>query len=486
MNPNGRIKVSVMSRVIIARRIHSERYQLYQVYRISKDRPLVYEDFGYWSINEGLILTKQKGEITTRRRNLQGLFFVISSTLEHPETINYYNTIKYPETDSVIKQSYAMFANLVDIVNMTYANVFHNSFGHYNATTKKWTGHSESLRSGASNYSASAMVVMKQRLPIMDFVIQISQRVKIKFIFKNPPTSYVKDIFIISFHNHVWYALFATFLLHCIFIGYLLNIEKKYFDNTTGDAKDGALVTLESISQQGSVVTTKTLSGAILFFVLSLACMFFYNAYSSSIVTLLQSTTSINTIEELLNSPFEVGAEDTIYIKHFMRVDTDPVRKALYDTKVTEHGFLNLKEGLDRMRKGGYAFHIEKNPAYYYILRHFDINEICSLQRIEALYLPSHLIYIPMYKASPYKKIKKVGAFRILETGLHLRQVKLFDPEPKCTGIAPSFKTIELVDVQTAFVTFLIGLETGRVVPEIGERPFYNRIAQRISGNKKT
>lgn len=53
----------------------------------------------------------------------------------------------------MIKQSYAMFANLVDIVNMTYANVFHNSFGHYNATTKKWTGHSESLRSGASNYS---------------------------------------------------------------------------------------------------------------------------------------------------------------------------------------------------------------------------------------------------------------------------------------------------------------------------------------------
>ena len=48
--------------------------------------------------------------------------------------------------------------------------------------------------------------------------------------------------------------------------------------------------------------------------------MFIYVSYSANIVVLLQSTTKINTIEELVESRIEVGGEEIHYMKNYFEV----------------------------------------------------------------------------------------------------------------------------------------------------------------------
>ena len=70
----------------------------------------------------------------------------------------------------------------------------------------------------------------------------------------------------------------------------------------------------------GTTTEPQSLSGRILALIVFGAFMFIYVSYSANIVVLLQSTTKINTIEELVESRITAGGCDTHYMKNYFEV----------------------------------------------------------------------------------------------------------------------------------------------------------------------
>lgn len=124
-------------------------------------------------------------------------------------------------------------------------------------------------------------------------------------------------------------------------------------------------------------------------------------------MALLQSTTkSIRTIDDLQNPSIEIGIQDTPYSRHFFKVETEPSRKRLYDSKIGPNSFMNRTEGINRMRKGMFAFHIETSQGYREVERTFFENEKCGL--VEIKFIGDTNAWCAIQKRSPYKEILKV------------------------------------------------------------------------------
>lgn len=56
------------------------------------------------------------------------------------------------------------------------------------------------------------------------------------------------------------------------------------------------------------------------FLILFGSCMFIYVSYSASIVVLLQSTTKLNNVKELLDSRIEAGGWNVPYMQTYFEV----------------------------------------------------------------------------------------------------------------------------------------------------------------------
>lgn len=78
--------------------------------------------------------------------------------------------------------------------------------------------------------------------------------------------------------------------------------------------------------QQGTNTMPHTISGRIITIILFTSLMFLYASYSANIVALLQSSsTSIQTLSDLLHSRLQVGVDDTVFNRFYF-----PVRKYVY------------------------------------------------------------------------------------------------------------------------------------------------------------
>lgn len=140
--------------------------------------------------------------------------------------------------------------------------------------------------------------------------------------------------------------------------------------------------------------------------------IFIYTSYTANIVALLQSTSqSIRTLADLLNSKLDLGVEDTPYSRFFFSIETEPICKKMYETKIAPpnkpNKFVNITYGISMMRKGLYAFHTEPGVGYKYVKDTFYEHEKCGIIQIKSLRLFDPLHSIP--KHSPYKEIFKVG-----------------------------------------------------------------------------
>jgi hypothetical protein len=126
--------------------------------------------------------------------------------------------------------------------------------------------------------------------------------------------------------------------------------------------------------------------------------MFIYVSYSANIVVLLQSTTKINNIQELVDSRIEAGGCATHYMQNyfevcgaspagssvilrFQSVKKGPLQR-LYRKKIYPDQYFPLEVGMRKLQEGNFAFHVLLQGAYEYILKNFTNYEICGLQEL--------------------------------------------------------------------------------------------------------
>lgn len=90
-----------------------------------------------------------------------------------------------------------------------------------------------------------------------------------------------------------------------------------------------------------------------------------------------------------------------------------------------------LSVGLDRVRRGGHAYHCEDTHAYTYIRKTFDPVEMCDINEI---YLRNKMLVGYMSnKQSPYLELFKTKFRKFRETGVLSKYNRRWMPEkPAC------------------------------------------------------
>lgn len=180
-------------------------------------------------------------------------------------------------------------------------------------------------------------------------------------------------------------------------------------------------------------------SGRIVFLSLFLWGLLLLQFYSASVVGSLLSEPPrfINTLKDLSDSNLDVGIENMAYNYDYFATTTDPVAHELHRKKVKPNKkravepYFTAEEGLKKVQKGGYAFHVDVATAYKIIEDTFSQDEICDLEEVQLF--PARHTATATRKHSPFKKMVTYGMRQIVEHGVpgHLKYV--WEPRrPRC------------------------------------------------------
>ncbi|XP_031617481.1 ionotropic receptor 75a-like [Contarinia nasturtii] len=450
------------SNIIIANKdSNSKQYILKQVYKIGKETSLIYENFGTWNIEKGIVDLRVTRVLSRRRRNLNGYRLIAPMVFTKKGSENFTDLDDYHhnKVDSTSKLSYQLTKYWVESINATIEGDVHRTWGYRDKKTGVISGMVGQLERKEADIGGTIIFMTIERLEYLDY-LSMTIPSKIAFILRAPPLSYISNIYYLPFSGTVWLCSISLVVLCTIFIAFTLKLSWCRDEGTEHlRASDYFLFAIASSCQMGNDILTTILSARISMFVFFVALLFIYTSFTAMIVALLQSTTqSIKSVADLQNPAIGIGVQDNVYNRHYFAAQTEPSRKKLYETKVTPQNnpeaFMNLSHGISRMREGMFAFHVVTAQGYDEIERTFYENEKCGL--VEISYLGNVDTWTVAQKQSPYKEILKVNIMKIREHGIQTReQLRIYTTRPKCDG--KNFGSVRLADCHWAVLIFVYG-----------------------------
>ncbi|XP_058066355.1 ionotropic receptor 75a-like [Anopheles bellator] len=440
-----------------------------QVYRVSRDTALRVEDYARWSTTQMEDLRTEK-VTSVRRKNLYGHQLRASMVITNPDTIHHLTDYKDKHIDTITKVNYLLTNCLASYLgaSVSYSRV--STWGYYNATTRLWDGMIGELVHDTADLGASPLFLTADRTAVIQYLAMTSAT-RSKFIFRSPKLSYTENVFLLPFDNDVWACVMAVITFSSVLLLIALWGEWRLAGpnapaidpaTLTPSFRDALLMTYGASCQQGSSVLPRNCSARLITLLTFIVLMFLYASYSASIVALLQSpSTKIRTLEDLLASRLKFGVHDTVFNRYYFTHANEPTRRAIYERKVARPdggpaAFLELEQGIDRIRQGLYAFHVEQGVGYKVISETYQEDEKCGLQEIQYLQVVDP--YYAIQKNSSFEEHIKIGLFRLNEHGIQYREnAKLYTKKPRCSGGGGKFVPVSLVDVEPAVWIILWG-----------------------------
>nr|ARO70547.1 antennal ionotropic receptor 75q2-2 [Dendrolimus punctatus] len=444
--------------------------QLYLVYKINLISNWTIEPFNIRDDKNSLQISNQfVDSVALRRMNLKGNEIKICYVLTDDDSINHLTDKVKDYVDTITKVNFPTTNHLLDFLNAQRKYYFANTWGYrVNGT---WNGMTGYLVRREVDIGGSPMFFTSERIPFVDYIASPTPTLS-KFVFQQPKLSYENNLFLLSFRTSVWYSIIALIFLVFLVLLIVTIWEWKCmeYNKTETDFSIGVLraniadivvLMFGAACQQGSPVELKGVLGRVVMLILFLTLMFLYTSYSANIVSLLQSSsTQIKTLEDLLNSRIKLGVHDTVFNKYYFTTATEPIRKAIYEKKIAPPGavprFMSMEEGIKKMEKGLFAFHMEIGVGYKFVGKYFKEGEKCGLREIQ--YLQVMDPYLAVQKDTPYKEMFKIGLKRIQEHGLQNRENRfLYEKRPKCSGRESNFVSVSMVDCYPALLVLSYG-----------------------------
>ncbi|XP_062551476.1 LOW QUALITY PROTEIN: ionotropic receptor 75a-like [Armigeres subalbatus] len=324
---------------------------------------------------------------------------------------------------------------------------------------------------------------------------------ELMFVFKTPESTQLTDnAFIRPFSTNVWLMILLTIVLGSIVMKFSFTAEYNLRDNF--NAKENppfmSLIVefLGNYCQQGSQYMPESLSGRAMQLFMLLCTLMVYNYYTSEIVSDLigsHKESDIKSLVQLANSHIELGIENVTYEKAFFYESHLPDVDYLTKKKVTDKTFVNSSVGLQRVRRGDFAYNCERNVAYNLIRDTFDSTEVCDLNELESM--PTQFVDHVVRKDSPFRELFRVKYTRMLEVGI---KKKFSDywvaKKPECfSGSIISSVTIAgalPIFVLLGFGLFLSAVVFGaeilaRLISEHSSRAFMDKTFEKITADGK-
>lgn len=163
------------------------------------------------------------------------------------------------------------------------------------------------------------MFVNTERLKVIDY-LSWTTPTSIQFVYRQPPLSYVSNLFTLPFSRSVWISIAGMFvvsigIIYVVTIWERKNVDDRLFDDDS--FLEVVMLAVGAVCQQGTTYEPTSGTGKFITFLVFIALLFIYVSYSAYIVVLLQSSsTEIQTLEDLLNSKMDYGLMEVVY-NHF-------------------------------------------------------------------------------------------------------------------------------------------------------------------------
>ncbi|XP_065093095.1 ionotropic receptor 75a-like [Ochlerotatus camptorhynchus] len=402
-----------------------DRYEISKILKHSPSSPLIEESYGYWQ-SENTPHLRLNASSETERWNLHGTPLKAS-------------IVCGPGDDTTAtKVNKALTIALASLLNASIT--FH--------CAKDWeTGLIGDLRAGSTDLGATPSFMTPDRIKSIQF-LAMTGPLNHRYIFRSPKLSYTDNVFIASFHSHVWLSIVGIILLATVLQLIITRFGQCSETNRASEAAkregaSGALLSMISIaSQQEALLSLRSVSSRTMTVVMLISLMFLYISFSASIVVLIQSpSTRVRTLGDLVRSGFELTAQDSAIERNFLANASTYMQ-----FKSFSGGFIGISEGTERIRRGLNAFHGDTNLIYRYMVDHYREDEKCNLQAINLLHPLLLNGYYTVAKDSPFKEHVKFGLLKLRELGFQQRQIAIhYQRKPPCIGESV-FAPVSMID----------------------------------------
>lgn len=364
--------------------------------------------------------------------------------------------------DIITKSTWGVAQNLFESLNMSCKVVQVDSYGWLR--NGSFDGVMGLFQRRQIDVLAHGTIVRMDRMPFVDFTGEIFV-VSTPFIYRQPPLSAIANIYALPLSVSVWVCLLITIIvIVAIMCTQNLHPTPKYRLMTS----DIITFVWGAVCQQSSFLIITTMSGRVIVLSTFLAMLAIFTSYSANIVALLQSPShSIQTIEDLIQSPLKMGIQEAGYNRYYYVEENQTVLNRVYRKRIQPLGpsgwIYDTAKGVDDVRTKLFALQVESSTAYKIVARTFKESEKCSLSEIHLLRLP--MTTVTVVKHSPYKELFKCRLRWHREVGLIAHEKRQWLPnKPICEGGIQEVRTVGIQEIKPALYLLLFGFVASTLI----------------------
>ncbi|XP_060536547.1 glutamate receptor ionotropic, delta-2-like [Cylas formicarius] len=407
------------------------------------------------------------------RRDLTGVTFNAMVVLHDPFVGNYEDYIisdDHREINTYDRFHYRLMYQCKDHHNFSFNTSWGKLYGYKtsNGTMDGLVGEMEQRR---VDMGLSPLFIQEDRAKVISYGRR-TWFLRSAFVFRNPKSLNSLEIFVRPFSAALWFAVFLLAIVSAFVLRFSLRCETNHRVDTPLESTWSYVIlsVIGSFCQQGVNAVPAFFCGKIGIISLLLVTTMVYQFYSASLVSSLINVplVLINSLDNLLRSNLKIGIENIAFNIQYFKRTTDPSALRLYNKWVLDkedEAYLNASDGLQLMKKGQYAFHVELVKAYAYMKANLRDDEICEVTQLPMFSAIS--TYANFVKHSPFQNLINVCLQRIAESGVMRKELEFWhDKKPECvyasninTGIEEFYPAISVVGVGLVFGLNLLMLE---------------------------
>ncbi|KAM3960281.1 LOW QUALITY PROTEIN: ionotropic receptor 75a-like [Aphomia sociella] len=440
----------------------ADGFKIIELHKPANNYSMISTPRGFY--NGSLVDTRKYKSMFWRRRDLKGHYLTMSNVIQDSNTTKFHLVqadrleLQY---DAVAKICWISATHAFEMLNATPRYIFSYRFGY--KVNGQWSGMVHDIQLNKADLGTNCVVFI-DRLEVVAYADTVAP-MRMRFVFRQP-LSYVSNIFSLPFSSTVWFAI-AVCSMACTATLYLTSQwEAKIEPNPMqldGSIGDALLLTMSAVTQQGCYIEPRRTPGRIMEWVFFAALMALYAAYSANIVVLLQApSNSIKTLAQLASSSIDLAANDLDYNRFVLSPSqtlTDPIHLGIHDRIVNGKGkgaYNDIYEGVEKMRKGLFAFHSIVEPVYHRVEQTFLESEKCDLTEVD--FINSFDAATPIKKESPYMELLKVVYKQLRESGiLSVLNKRLQTPKPRCSSKLAPFSSVGVMDLKPVLLLMIFG-----------------------------
>uniref|UniRef100_A0A061QLI4 Glutamate receptor 1 n=1 Tax=Cupiennius salei TaxID=6928 RepID=A0A061QLI4_CUPSA len=437
---------------------------------------------GEWDPEDGLVFSRNYSrDLSEAKDNLQNITLRVTSIVSKP-----YTMIKEGDYLTGNERFEGFCVDLIQEIcsrlkcNYVYRLVGDDSYGkrHENGT---WNGMIGEVINREVDLAIADLTITHEREEVVDFTMPF-MNLGISILFKKPTKSSPKLFsFLAPFSFEVWVYMATAYLGVSLLLFVLArfspyewvnphpcNPKTEYLENTFS-LLNSFWFTIGSLMQQGSDIApraTSTRTVAALWWFFTLIMISSYTANLAAFLTAERMKSPIESAEDLARqSDIPYGCVEDGSTRSFFEASKLQPYKRMYTVMQTAQPSVFTKNnqlGIERVKKGNYAFLMESTTIEFNTMRDCELTQIGGL-------LDSKGYGIATPPGSPYRALISSEILKLQEEGvLYVLKEKWFlsnagkckDEDKKTT----SASELGLPNVGGVFVVLLAGLGMAAII----------------------